>query len=58
VDRQYQPVDRAKNAGGATSHHGVDVAGVAVEADRVVHRRLGAGTGMTGFEGATRSRWW
>jgi hypothetical protein len=34
----------AKNADGATSHHGVDMTGVTVDGDRVVHQRLGART--------------
>jgi hypothetical protein len=38
VDRQYQPVDGAKYGGGATSRHGVDVAEVAMDGGRVVHR--------------------
>jgi hypothetical protein len=37
-----QPVDGAKNASGAPSHHRVDVSGVAVDGDRVVYGRLGA----------------
>jgi hypothetical protein len=32
----------SKNAGGAPGHHRVDVPGVAVDGDRVVHRWLGA----------------
>jgi hypothetical protein len=43
VGRQDQPVDGAKNVGCAASHHRVDVLGVAVDGDRVVHGRLGAG---------------
>jgi hypothetical protein len=39
---QDQPVDGAKNASGASSHHRVDVPGVAVDGNRVVYGRLGA----------------
>jgi hypothetical protein len=42
ISCQDQPVDRSKNAGGAPGHHRVDVPGVAVDGDRVVHRWLGA----------------
>jgi hypothetical protein len=42
ISCQDQPVDRSKNAGGALGHHRVDVSGVAVDGDRVVHRWLGA----------------
>jgi hypothetical protein len=41
VSGQDQPVYWPKNIGGAASHHGVNVSGVAVNGDRVVHRRLG-----------------
>jgi hypothetical protein len=34
---QDQPVDGAKNASVALSHHQVDVPGVVVDGDRVVH---------------------
>ena len=44
VRRQYQMVDGVENADGTMSHHWVDVVGVAVDGDRVVHRGLGAGT--------------
>jgi hypothetical protein len=43
VSGQNQPIDGAENAGGAPSHHRVDVPGVTVNGDRVVQRRLGAG---------------
>jgi hypothetical protein len=39
---QDQPVDGAKNASGALSHHRVDVPGVSVDGDRVIYGRLGA----------------
>jgi hypothetical protein len=39
---QDQPVDGAKNASGASSHHRMDVFEVAVDGDRVVYGRLGA----------------
>jgi hypothetical protein len=39
---QNQPIDGAKNASGAPSHHRVDVPGVAVDGDRVVYGRRGA----------------
>jgi hypothetical protein len=48
---QDQPVDGAKNTSGAPSHHRVDVPGVAVDGDRVVHRRLGAGRRNVGSGG-------
>jgi hypothetical protein len=37
ISCQDQPVDGAKNASGALSHHRVDVPEVAVDGDRVVH---------------------
>jgi hypothetical protein len=40
ISGQDQPVDRPKDTGGAASHHRVNVPGVAVNGDRVVHRRL------------------
>jgi hypothetical protein len=43
VGRQDQPVDGVENAGCAASHHRVDVPGVVVDGDCVVHGRLGAG---------------
>jgi hypothetical protein len=43
VDHHYQPIDGAKNAGGVTSHHRVDVVEVVVDGDRVVHQGLGTG---------------
>jgi hypothetical protein len=46
-----QPVDGAKNASGAPSHHRVDVPGVAMDGDRVVHWRLGAGRRNVGSGG-------
>jgi hypothetical protein len=42
ISCQDQPVDGAKNASGAPSHHRVDVSGVAVDGDRVVDGRFGA----------------
>jgi hypothetical protein len=42
ISCQDQPVDRSKNAGGSPGHHRVDVPGVAVDGDRVVHRWFGA----------------
>jgi hypothetical protein len=42
ISCQDQPVDRSKNTGGAPGHHRVDVPGVAVDGDRVVHRWLEA----------------
>jgi hypothetical protein len=51
VSRQDRPVDGAKNAGYAVSHHQVDVLGVAVDGDRVVHRRLGACRRVVGSQG-------
>jgi hypothetical protein len=43
VSRQDQPVNGVENAGCATSRHRVDVPGVTVDGNRVVHRRLDAG---------------
>jgi hypothetical protein len=43
VGRHDQPVDRAKNVGCVARHHRVDVPGVAVDGNRGVHERLGAG---------------
>jgi hypothetical protein len=40
ISGQDHPVDRPKDTGGAASHHRVDVPGVAVNGDQVVHRRL------------------
>jgi hypothetical protein len=40
ISGQDQPVDWPKNTGGTTSHHRLNVSGVAVNGDRVVHRRL------------------
>jgi hypothetical protein len=40
ISGQDQAVDGPKNTGGATSHHWVNVSGVAVNGDRVVRRRL------------------
>jgi hypothetical protein len=40
VSRQDQPIDGVENAGCAASQHRVDVLGVVVDGDRVVHRRL------------------
>ena len=40
---QDQPVNGVENAGCATSRHRVDVPGVTVDGNRVVHRRLDAG---------------
>jgi hypothetical protein len=37
ISYQDQPVDGAKNASGAPSHHRVDVPGVTVDGDRVVN---------------------
>jgi hypothetical protein len=42
ISCQDQPVDGAKNASDASSHHRVDVPGVVVDGDRVVYGRLGA----------------
>jgi hypothetical protein len=42
INCQDQSVDRSKNAGGVPGHHRVDVPGVAVDGNRVVHRWLGA----------------
>jgi hypothetical protein len=42
ISRQDQPVDVAENAGYTASNHRVDMPGVAVDGDRVVHKRLGA----------------
>jgi hypothetical protein len=39
ISSQNQSVDGPKNAGSTASHHGVSVLGVAVNGDRVVHRR-------------------
>jgi hypothetical protein len=41
VSSQNLPVDWPKNTGAAASHHGVNVSGVTVNGDRVVHRRRG-----------------
>jgi hypothetical protein len=40
ISCKNQSVDRSKDSGGAPSHHGVDVPGVAVNGDQVVHRWL------------------
>jgi hypothetical protein len=40
ISGQNQPIDGPKDTAGATSHHRVDVPGVAVNSDQVVHRRL------------------
>jgi hypothetical protein len=42
ISDQNQAVDGAENVGGTPSHHRVDVPRVAVDGDRVVHKRLGA----------------
>jgi hypothetical protein len=42
ISNEDQPVDGAKYASGAQSHHRVNMPGVAVDGDRVVHRWLGA----------------
>jgi hypothetical protein len=42
ISCQDQPVDRSKNADGLPGHHRVDVPGVAVDGDRVVHQWFGA----------------
>jgi hypothetical protein len=42
ISSEDQPVDGAKSASGAPSHHQVNVPGVTVDGDRVVHRWLGA----------------
>jgi hypothetical protein len=41
VSGQDLLVDWPKNIGAAASHHGVNVSKVAVNGDRVVHRRCG-----------------
>jgi hypothetical protein len=43
ISGQNQPIDGAKNIGDAPSHHQVDVPGVEVDGDRVIHRQLRAG---------------
>jgi hypothetical protein len=40
ISGQDQSVDKPKNTSGAVSHHQVNVPGVAVNGDRMVHRRL------------------
>jgi hypothetical protein len=40
ISGQDQPVDRPKNTGGVASHHRVNVSGVGVNGDRVVHQQL------------------
>jgi hypothetical protein len=40
ISCQDQPVDRSKNVGSAPGHHRVDVPGVMVDGDQVVHRWL------------------
>jgi hypothetical protein len=42
ISCEDQPVDGAKYASGVPSHHRVNVPGVTVDGDRVVHRWLGA----------------
>jgi hypothetical protein len=54
ISGQNQPVDGAKNTGGAPSQHRVDVPWVAVDGDRVVHRRFRAG--RRDVEGRGRGR--
>jgi hypothetical protein len=51
VSRQDQPVNGAESVGCAASHHRVDVSRVAVDSDRVVYRRLGAGRRGIGSRG-------
>jgi hypothetical protein len=43
ISCQDQPVDGVENDDDASSHHRVDLPGVAVDGDRVVHRWLGTG---------------
>jgi hypothetical protein len=40
ISCQDQPVDRSKNAGDTPGHHRVDVPGVTMDVDRVIHRWL------------------
>lgn len=40
LDHEYQTVDGTENVGGATSRHQVDVAGITVDGDWVVHQGL------------------
>jgi hypothetical protein len=55
VSRQDQPVDGAENAGCTVSHHRVDVPGVAVDGNRVVHgRRCGPAGRQEPWEGPAR----
>jgi hypothetical protein len=54
ISCQDQPIDGAKNASGAPSHHLVDVPRVAVDGDRVVYWRLGAGRRNVGSGGYGR----
>jgi hypothetical protein len=51
VSRQDQLVNAAENVGCAASHHRVDVPGVAVDGDRVVHKRLDTGQRGVGSRG-------
>jgi hypothetical protein len=54
ISGQNKTVDRAENAGHAPSQHQVDVPGVVVDGDRVVHRRLK--TGRRDVRGRGRGR--
>jgi hypothetical protein len=45
---QDQSVDGTENSGRTTSHYRVNVVGVTVDGDRVVHRWLGTGTSRQG----------
>jgi hypothetical protein len=62
VGRQDQSDNEAENPGCTVSHQWVDVLGVAVDGDRVVHERLGAGRRVVmdrgrGDGGANSRRW-
>jgi hypothetical protein len=54
ISGQNQPVDGAKNAGCASSHHRLDMLGVAVDGDRVIHMQLRADYRDNGGHGCGR----
>jgi hypothetical protein len=54
INGHDQSVDWPKDTCGAASQHRVDVSGVAVNGDRVVHRRLRASRRVVGVAGLRR----
>jgi hypothetical protein len=45
VDREHQPIDKAKNTNRVSRHHWVDVARATMEGDQMAYGRLIPGTG-------------